>query len=56
MPVPTEMKMYYDATTGKYNAQYEYDEICLEKTGKSAGEVFLEWLSEIKMGFGNSDI
>lgn len=49
MPVPTEMKMLYDAETGKYNAQYKYEEICSEKTGKSAGEVFLEWLSEVKM-------
>lgn len=46
MPIPTEMKMYYDAKTGKYDAQYKYEEICSEKTGKNAGEVFLDWVSE----------
>lgn len=48
MPIPTEIKMYYDVKTGKYNAQYKYEEICSEKTGKSAGEVFLNWIKEIK--------
>lgn len=48
MPVPTEMKLYYDARTGKYEAQYRYEEICSERTGKNAGEVFLNWISEIK--------
>lgn len=48
MPIPTEMKMYYNIDTGKYDAQYKYEEICSEKTGKSAGQVFLEWISEIK--------
>lgn len=48
MPTPTEMKMYYDVDTGKYNAQYKYEEICSERTGKSPGEVFLEWIAEIR--------
>lgn len=48
MQVPTEMKLYYNVKTGKYDAQYQYDEVCSAKTGKSAGEVFLEWISEIK--------
>lgn len=52
MPVPTEIKMYYEASTGKYNAQYKYNEICSATTGISAGEVFLNWISEIK----NKDI
>jgi len=50
MPIPTEMKMYYDAKTGKYDAQYKYKEICSEKTGKNAGEVFLDWVSECSSG------
>ena len=50
MPIPTEMKMYYDAKTGKYDAQYKYEEICSEKTGKNAGEVFLDWVSESSLG------
>jgi hypothetical protein len=50
MPIPTEMKMYYDAKIGKYDAQYKYEEICSEKTGKNAGEVFLDWVSECSSG------
>ena len=48
MPIPTEMKLYYDAETGKFDAKYKYDEVCSLKTGKDSGEVFLEWISEIK--------
>lgn len=48
MKVPTELKMYYNLQTGKYNADYEYDEICSEKTGISAGEVFMQWYDEIR--------
>ena len=50
MPIPTEMKMYYDTKTGKYDAQYKYEEICSEKTRKNAGEVFLDWVSECSSG------
>ena len=48
MPVPTEMKLYYDVKSGKFDAEYKYEEICSAKTGKSAGEVLIEWVSEIK--------
>lgn len=48
MPIPTEMKIYYNVETGKYDAQYKYEEVCSAKTGKNAGEVFSEWISEIK--------
>lgn len=48
MPIPTEMKLYYDVTSGKYDAKYKYEEVCSAQTGKSAGEVFLEWVLEIK--------
>lgn len=47
MPIPTEMKLYYNVESGKYDAEYKYEEVCSAKTGKSAGEVFLEWISEI---------
>lgn len=46
--VPTEMKMYYDVKTGKYNADYQYSETCPSKTNISAGEVFMNWLNEMK--------
>ena len=42
MPIPTEMKLYYDVTSGKYDAEYKYEEVCSAKTGKNAGEVFSE--------------
>lgn len=48
MPIPTEMKLYYDVELGKYDAKYKYEEVCSAKTGKSAGEVFSEWISEIR--------
>ena len=48
MPVPTEMKLYYDVKSGKFDAEYKYEEICSAKTGKSAGEVFIEWVSELR--------
>ena len=34
--------------SGKFDAEYKYEEICSAKTGKSAGEVFIEWVSEIR--------
>lgn len=45
---PTEIKMYYDVKTGKYNADYKYNEVCSDKTGISSGEVFMKWYNEIK--------
>ncbi len=46
--IPTEIKMSYNLKTGKFNADYKYDEICSSKTGVSAGEVFMNWYDEIK--------
>lgn len=48
MPIPTEIKMYYSAKTNKFDAQYNYEEVCSEGTGRNSGEVFLDWISEIK--------
>lgn len=48
MPVPTELKLYYDVSNGKFNAEYQYKEICSGKTGKNAGEVFMEWINEVR--------
>lgn len=45
---PTEIKMYYDIETGKYNADYNYNEICSARTGMSSGEVFMNWYNEIR--------
>lgn len=46
--IPTELKMYYDVKLGKYKADYQYDEICSAKTGINAGEVFMNWINEVK--------
>lgn len=48
MPIPTEMKLYYDVSSGKCNAEYKYEEVCSAKKRKNAGEIFSEWISEIK--------
>lgn len=48
MPIPTEMKMTYDIRTGKYDADYRYDEICSVETGISSYTVFINWMNEVK--------
>jgi len=40
---PTEIKMYYDVKTGKFDATYKYEEICSGKTGIGAEDVFMDW-------------
>ncbi len=47
-PVLRELKMIYDVKTGKFDASYKYEEVCGPDSDKSAREVFLEWLEEIK--------
>ena len=47
-PVPTELKLYYDVLTKKFQAEYKYEAVCGATTGKSAGEVFMEWVAEMK--------
>ena len=47
-PVPTELKLYYDVRTRKFRSEYKYEEVCSARTGKSAGEVFDEWLAEMR--------
>lgn len=50
MPIPTEIKLYYDVDSKKFDAKYKYEEVCSAKTGKDAAEIFLEWISEISGG------
>lgn len=45
-PIPTEIKMYYDVNTGKYSADYKYNEVCSARTGVSAGEIFINWIND----------
>lgn len=44
-PTPTEIKMYYDINTNKFNAEYQYKPLCMKQ---SAGENFMDWLNETK--------
>lgn len=44
--VPTEMKMYFDAKTNQYHADYRYAEEGEESVG--AGEGFVAWLREYR--------
>lgn len=47
-PIPTEMKMYYDVKTGKYDAKYQYTPICIGESGISARQIFIDWQEEIR--------
>jgi len=51
-PIPTEIKMCYEVKTGKYNSDYKYNEVCSARTGVSSGEVFINWISQIKEANG----
>lgn len=42
-PTPTEMKLYYDVNSGKFNADYKYTPVCVDKC---AGDIFDEWKAE----------
>lgn len=48
MPAPTELKLYYDATSGKFNADYKYEEVCSYEKGVDQDDVFRDWIEEIK--------
>ena len=48
MPVPTELKLSYDVTSRKFNADYKYEEVCSAETGIDQDDVFREWIAEIK--------
>ncbi len=47
-PVPTELKLYYDVRTKKFQSEYKYEEVCSARTGRAAEDVFDEWIAEMK--------
>lgn len=49
VPHPTEIKMWYDVRSGKFDVNYKYEEICSAKTGVGSYTVFMEWLEEEKV-------
>lgn len=48
MPTPTEMKLFYNVKTHKFDADYCYEEKCTADTGLSSHEVFEEWMEEVE--------
>ena len=49
-PVPTEIKMVYDAHTKKLDTRYRYDEICPSDSDVCAEDIFMNWYSEVQKG------
>ena len=45
-PVPRQIKMIYDTKTHGFDAKISYNSLLNE--GKSAGQVFMEWRSEVE--------
>ncbi|KQY87313.1 hypothetical protein ASD24_05480 [Paenibacillus sp. Root52] len=46
--MPTEMKLIYDATNGKFQAEYKYDLVHTNDELKTADDFADEWFEEIK--------
>jgi len=47
--MPTEMKIIYDARSGKLQAEYKYDLVYTNEEDKTAGDIADEWFEEIKI-------
>ena len=47
-PLPTEMKLYYNNKTRKFDGECKYESVCNKSSGISSGEVFMAWLEEMK--------
>ena len=48
MHAPTELKLCYDVTSRKFNADYKYEEVCSYEKGVDQDDVFRDWIEEIK--------
>jgi len=46
--MPTELKLIYDATSGKFQAEYKYDLVYTNDDIKTARHIANEWFEEIK--------
>ena len=47
-PIPKEIKMYFDANTGRFNAEYKYEQVCFPEEGRDTVDVFEDWIKEMK--------
>jgi len=47
--IPTELKLIYDATSGKLKAEYKYDLVYTNDDVKTADDIAGEWFEEIKI-------
>ncbi|WP_026652171.1 hypothetical protein [Butyrivibrio proteoclasticus] len=45
-PMPTEMKLYYNVKTGGFDADYKYEAVCADDSGKLPDDIFDAWFSE----------
>lgn len=50
--VPTELKLYYDVKSGRFDAKYQYDPVCVAEMGISQVQVYHDWISEVKEEYG----
>lgn len=46
--MPTELKLIYDANSGKLQAEYKYDLVYTNDDIKTADDIADEWLEEVK--------
>ena len=46
--IPTELKLIYDAKSGKLQAEYKYDLVYTNDDVKTADDIAEEWFEEIK--------
>jgi hypothetical protein len=46
--IPTEMKLIYDAKSGKFKAEYKYDLVYTNHETKTARQIANEWFEEIQ--------
>lgn len=46
--MPTEIKLIYDATKNSVKADYKYDLVYTEDLKKTADDIVMEWLEEVK--------
>lgn len=48
--IPTEMKLFYDVKSGRFDARYKYESICSTITGIRPDDVYKNWINEMKTG------
>lgn len=52
--VPTELKLYYDVKSGRFDARYKYEEVCSAIMGIDPDDIYRDWISEVKRDYNLS--